>query len=220
MRNLKKLSFWYTNFRWEEINILSSLPRLEVIKLGHRACVGQKWELREEEIFCELVFLEFGWHDFEFWEVNDDHFPNLERLVLNNCYRLKEIPSNFEDIPTLKSIELKSCLPSAVNSAKQIQENQHEYGNNNMVVIVEADKRVATSEEKAHEHHVHVPELHYHPQHLQQHHSHDSACTFHQGDRLGDDANLPMPTAPGKLEEATRVGGEPERMGRKTQRDP
>nr|GMD09634.1 disease resistance protein RPP13-like isoform X6 [Ipomoea batatas] len=137
LKNIKKLSFYNTNFSWEEMGVLSKLPRLEVMKLERSACKGQKWGLKEDETFCRLVFLKFEGVDLEHWEVNDDNFPKLERLILYDCSRLEEIPSSFEDIQTLKSIKLRRCLLSAVTSAKKIEESQHDYGNTDMVVIEE-----------------------------------------------------------------------------------
>ncbi|XP_031131684.1 putative late blight resistance protein homolog R1A-3 [Ipomoea triloba] len=137
LKNIKKLSFYNTNFLWEEMGVLSKLPRLEVMKMKRWACKGQKWGLKEDERFCRLVFLKFDGVDLERWEVNDDNFPKLERLILYDCSRLEEIPSSFEDIQTLKSIKLRRCLLSAVTSAKKIEESQHDYGNTDMVVIEE-----------------------------------------------------------------------------------
>ncbi|XP_031113833.1 putative late blight resistance protein homolog R1A-10 isoform X2 [Ipomoea triloba] len=134
LKNLKKLSFLYTRFQWDQINILSRLPRLEVLKLGSLACEGQRWRLREEEKFCQLISLKLNKVDLVHWEISGDHFPNLESLFICWC-DLQEIPSSFAEIATLKSIELIECLPSAVASAKQIREEQHDQGNYNMVVI-------------------------------------------------------------------------------------
>nr|GLL30103.1 putative late blight resistance protein homolog R1B-14 [Ipomoea trifida] len=119
------------------MGVLSKLPRLEVMKLERSACKGQKWGLKEDERFCQLVFLKFDGVDLEHWEVNDDNFPKLERLILYDCSRLEEIPSSFEDIQTLRSIKLRRCLLSAVTSAKKIEESQHDYGNTDVVVIEE-----------------------------------------------------------------------------------
>nr|GLL40635.1 AT-hook motif nuclear-localized protein 9-like isoform X2 [Ipomoea trifida] len=51
------------------------------------------------------------------------------------CDELREIPIDFAEISTLKSIKLLECLPSAMESAKKIQDEQHDFGNNDMVVI-------------------------------------------------------------------------------------
>nr|GMD59093.1 disease resistance protein RPP13-like isoform X6 [Ipomoea batatas] len=69
------------------------------------------------------------------WKARRHNFPKLEHLCLWDCHELRKIPIDFGEILTLKSIELWRCLPSAVKSAKKIQDEQHEYGNNDMVVI-------------------------------------------------------------------------------------
>nr|GLL41468.1 putative late blight resistance protein homolog R1B-14 [Ipomoea trifida] len=119
---------------WKTINVLSNLPRLEVLKLVD-VDLGKKWEVPENVKFCQLICLKIRSYNLEHWEVGADNFPKLERLFLNGCYELRKIPNSFAEIPALTLIQLKVCRPSAVMSAKQIQAEQHEYGNENMIVI-------------------------------------------------------------------------------------
>ncbi|KAG5628347.1 hypothetical protein H5410_000064 [Solanum commersonii] len=49
-------------------------------------------------------------------------FPNLEPLVLTDCYSLEQIPFDFAQIQTLQLIELHKCMLSVLISAEQIQE--------------------------------------------------------------------------------------------------
>nr|GLL37771.1 disease resistance protein RPP13-like isoform X1 [Ipomoea trifida] len=56
---------------------------------------------------------------------------------------------DFAEISTLKSIKLWSCLPSVVKSAKKIQDEQHDYGNSDMVVIDKHTLDVSKSEESS-----------------------------------------------------------------------
>nr|GMC90609.1 disease resistance protein RPP13-like isoform X6 [Ipomoea batatas] len=44
---------------------------------------------------------------------------------------------DFAGISTLKSIKLKACCHSAVESAKKIQDEQRDYGNYDMVLVEE-----------------------------------------------------------------------------------
>nr|GMD67559.1 disease resistance protein RPP13-like isoform X6 [Ipomoea batatas] len=100
-------------------------------------CIGEEWELLEKENFDQLIYLEIALTYLKHWEASACHFPNLRHLVLKGCFELVEIPADFSDIAELKSIKLDCCLPSAVDSAKEIQKEQQEYGNDNMVVIEE-----------------------------------------------------------------------------------
>nr|GMD61993.1 disease resistance protein RPP13-like isoform X6 [Ipomoea batatas] len=136
MSNLEKLTLRNTNFEWKGINILSSLPKLKVLKLFFFACVGEEWEL-EDEVFSQLIYLEINSIDLKHWKASSQNFPKLEHLCILGCYELREIPIGFAEISTLKSIKLLRCLPSAVESAKKIQDEQRDYGNNDMVVIEE-----------------------------------------------------------------------------------
>ncbi|XP_019181333.1 PREDICTED: putative late blight resistance protein homolog R1B-17 isoform X2 [Ipomoea nil] len=145
LKNLMKLRFSYLRFEWKAINILSKLPKLEVLRLSRCMCIGEEWELSEEENFNELIYLEIKARNLERWEASDCNFPNLERLVLDCCKELENIPDEFAEIPNLKSIELYGCLHSAVDSAKEIQRKQLDQGNDNMVVIVENIKELKSS---------------------------------------------------------------------------
>ncbi|KAA8535375.1 hypothetical protein F0562_030378 [Nyssa sinensis] len=42
--NLKKLTLEDTYLAWKEMSILGKIPNLEVLKLMHNACIGQRWE--------------------------------------------------------------------------------------------------------------------------------------------------------------------------------
>ncbi|XP_019179990.1 PREDICTED: putative late blight resistance protein homolog R1B-14 [Ipomoea nil] len=133
LKNIRKLMFRKMKCEWKVINVLSKLPRLEVLKL--HADLGKKWEVPENVKFCHLICLKISNRNLKHWEVGADNFPKLERLFLNGCIELREIPNSFAEIPTLNLIQLEMCLHSAVMSAKQIEAEQHDYGNENMVVI-------------------------------------------------------------------------------------
>nr|GMD67836.1 disease resistance protein RPP13-like isoform X6 [Ipomoea batatas] len=110
---------------------------ITVLQLFNFACLGEEWELSETEKFCELIVLDIATADLKHWKASVDHFPKLERLILYWCYNLEELPTDFAEISTLKSIELKQCLPTMVTSAREIEKEQHDYGNDEIVVIEE-----------------------------------------------------------------------------------
>nr|GMD50684.1 disease resistance protein RPP13-like isoform X6 [Ipomoea batatas] len=111
------------------------MPRLEVLKL-RLACVGKLWELPEDDKFCQLIFLEIGSTKLRDWKATGGHFPKLKHLSLFSCKKLNEIPSGFAEIEELKSIRLVSCGPYVVASAETIKEEQLEYLNNIVDVVV------------------------------------------------------------------------------------
>nr|GMD67550.1 disease resistance protein RPP13-like isoform X6 [Ipomoea batatas] len=130
-----KLRFSSMTFEGETINIFSKLSKLEVLVLEECKWIGGEWKLLEHESFDQLIYLLISESDLERWEASASHFPNLEHLVLVWCKELKKIPAEFAEIPNLKSIKVYECLPSTVDSAKEIQKEQHEQGNDNMIVI-------------------------------------------------------------------------------------
>lgn len=69
-----------------------------------------------------------------YWNGVGDHFPVLECLEIHKCSYLRKIPSGFADINTLALIQLNECWDSLLTSAKWIQEEQRNYGNDALLV--------------------------------------------------------------------------------------
>ncbi|XP_031090612.1 disease resistance protein RPP13-like [Ipomoea triloba] len=143
LKNLRKLAFNGMRFESGRINILSKLPRLEVLKLLWTTF--KEWEIQEEVKFWQLIALVILHCDLKHWKASSHNFPKLEHLCLTYCFELRKIPTDFGEISTLKSIELSRCLPSAVESAKKIQDEQRDYGNYDMIVIEENTLHVSGS---------------------------------------------------------------------------
>ncbi|KAL2515303.1 putative disease resistance RPP13-like protein 3 [Forsythia ovata] len=133
--SLKKLTFIKGSIPWNDMTIVGSLPNLEVLKLKTYAFSGREWEPNEGE-FLQLKFLLLDCIYLEHWRADSIHFPSLQRLVLKGCYDLKEIPCGIGEIPTLQSIELRRCRDSVATSAKEIQMEQLELGNDGLQVQI------------------------------------------------------------------------------------
>ncbi|KAG8378922.1 hypothetical protein BUALT_Bualt07G0035000 [Buddleja alternifolia] len=126
--NLKRLTLRGCKLPWESMTIVGALPNLEVLRLRRNACEGTTWEPVEGQ-FCKLKFLLLQEIDLVEWVADETHFPRLQRLVIRCCYKLEEIPPGMGEITTLEIIELADSHPSAVDSAKQIQEERENMGN-------------------------------------------------------------------------------------------
>nr|GMD70226.1 putative disease resistance RPP13-like protein 3 [Ipomoea batatas] len=133
--NLKTLKLFNTKLHWKDMFVVGMLSKLEVLSILENAVVGRKWEPKDGG-FHQLKFLGISSCDLQCWKVTSGHFPVLECLVIGDMRLLKRIPSGFADIVTLKSIKLYSCLDSTISSAKRIQEEQREYGNNMFAVDI------------------------------------------------------------------------------------
>ncbi|KAM3198867.1 hypothetical protein P3L10_034389 [Capsicum annuum] len=126
---LKKLMLRFTLLSWSDLDIIAELPNLEVLKVMDYACRGEEWHPNVRR-FARLKLLLIEYNDLKYWKATDDNFPVLERLVLNECRYLKEIPIEFAEIHTLQLIELTRCLPELRESATRIQKEQEDLGNN------------------------------------------------------------------------------------------
>nr|GLL45337.1 putative late blight resistance protein homolog R1B-13 [Ipomoea trifida] len=84
------------------------------------------WNLQKLEVGTlsklEVLILKTGAVNGKRWEPKD-----------GGCPSLKEIPSDFAYITTLKSIKLYGDLDHLKSSAMHIQEEQQEYGNDAFV---------------------------------------------------------------------------------------
>ncbi|KAL0417076.1 UNVERIFIED_CONTAM: putative late blight resistance proteinR1B-16 [Sesamum latifolium] len=136
--SLKKLNLSWCRIPWENMTTIGLLPNLEVLKLVYHACEGSKWNPVEGG-FRRLKVLLIRYVDLEWWRAENIHFPNLERLLLEQVSYLKEIPSGIGDIATLQSIDLNSCGTSVVKSAKQILEEQQSLGNETLQLNVNGE---------------------------------------------------------------------------------
>ncbi|KAL2515659.1 Disease resistance RPP8-like protein 3 [Forsythia ovata] len=133
--SLRKLTLINGKLPWNDMTIIGSLPNLQVLKLKMFAFTGREWEPNEGE-FLLLKFLLLEIINLEHWRADSIHFPSLEHLVIFDCHLLQEIPSGIGAIPTLQSIELYYCNDSVVTSAKQIQEEQLDWGNDDLRVLI------------------------------------------------------------------------------------
>nr|GMD42866.1 putative late blight resistance protein homolog R1B-17 [Ipomoea batatas] len=142
-QTLKKLTFVRTLIPWEHMNCISKLPNLEVLKLRNFACVGQEWELIEEGGFPQLKVLLISVTNLKEWKAYvDTPFPKLERLLLRNCFELKEMPEWIEGAITLRLIKLEYCYASLVASAQRIKEEQLDNYGNDMLDIIDSNTRL------------------------------------------------------------------------------
>ncbi|KAG5589260.1 hypothetical protein H5410_039774 [Solanum commersonii] len=95
--NLKKLTLCKTFLLWEDMAIISRLPKLKVLQLKAQAfecndCNGETvWEITDMG-FPVLKFFLLEWLDLEYWRATNDYFPCLEHIIIRNCHKLKEIP--------------------------------------------------------------------------------------------------------------------------------
>ncbi|KAI3473410.1 hypothetical protein Pfo_031184 [Paulownia fortunei] len=133
--NLRKITLGGCGFSWESVAFIGMLPNLEVLKLRWYAFRGPEWASIEGE-FLRLRFLLLEDLDIELWEADSINFPMLECLIIRHCYKLREIPCEIGEIPTLQLIELDDCSPSVVSSARQIQEEQQDMGNDELQVRI------------------------------------------------------------------------------------
>ncbi|KAG8388369.1 hypothetical protein BUALT_Bualt02G0118800 [Buddleja alternifolia] len=133
-KNLKTLSLGGCKLPWKDMTVVGSLPKLEVLKLYTSAMEGEVWEPIEGE-FLQLKFLLLEMLHLKHWRVEDIHFPRLEHLRISWCAHLKKIPLEIGEIPTLKLIEVVNNPPVA-DSAKKIQQEQQNMGNDILQVYV------------------------------------------------------------------------------------
>lgn len=118
--------------------MIRQLDNLEVLKLREQAFMGNRWHMKlGKEEFRNLKFLELSNLDIRQWRgSNIDPFPCLEGLVVQDCYRLLEVPLCLGRTTTLQMIELRQCSDSVKKLAKDIVEEQENWGNNELKLLI------------------------------------------------------------------------------------
>nr|XP_033510780.1 putative late blight resistance protein homolog R1A-3 [Nicotiana tomentosiformis] len=125
--NLKKLTLCKFPLPPARISTIASLLNLEVLKLQQVAFEMDEWEVRDNE-FPQLKFLELENLKLSKWEVSEEAFCCLEKLVLHGCSHLEAIPDCFEDQGYLQYIEVKSCSKVVADSVGDIKEKRVQNG--------------------------------------------------------------------------------------------
>ncbi|CAI9100977.1 OLC1v1038177C1 [Oldenlandia corymbosa var. corymbosa] len=135
--NLKELTLSKFRLPWSKISTIHRLKNLEVLKLVDDAFIEENWDMKEEEeIFPNLIFLKLKRLDLGRWTGgSDETFPRLEKLVLQACDDLVELPSCLAQIPKLEMIEVISCS-GVVDSIKQIHEMLVNEGKEEVIKIL------------------------------------------------------------------------------------
>ncbi|KAG5608479.1 hypothetical protein H5410_019760 [Solanum commersonii] len=105
-RQAKRLPF-SVMIKLERVTVVNhALPQLKILELMGTKFMEDKWD-------AMLKLSE--------WKVDRETFPKLEELILEDCYKLMEIPCAFIDIHTLKSIHLTEIRRELGDSAIEIK---------------------------------------------------------------------------------------------------
>ncbi|KAJ9551661.1 hypothetical protein OSB04_015706 [Centaurea solstitialis] len=132
LENLKLMGMWKKS--------IQLLPNLEVLKIEDSLCWTEgQWDACEQQ-FRQLKLLQLEELDIKQWAASSTSFPCLKQLSVLFCKDLEEIPLEIGEIATLKLIEIYGCSNSVVESAKRIQEEQHDVGNYELKIIVDGEE--------------------------------------------------------------------------------
>ncbi|KAJ0824911.1 putative virus X resistance protein-like, coiled-coil [Helianthus annuus] len=132
---LKKVTFSNCYLPWKDLSEFGRLPNLEILKILRGSFQGPRWDPNDGE-FKKLKVLKIQSPELAEWNMSSDHFPALEKLVMDGCRRLKEIPMSLGEIPTMGLIELRWPRSSAAESARQIIDEQQSLGNDWLKLVI------------------------------------------------------------------------------------
>ncbi|XP_004240523.2 NBS-LRR resistance protein-like protein isoform X1 [Solanum lycopersicum] len=123
--NLKQLLLSDFPLTSDSLSTIARLHNLEELSLYDAIIQGEEWNMGEEDTFMNLKFLNLRLPTLSKWEVGEESFPNLEKLKLQGCGKLEEIPPSFGDIYSLKFIKIVKS-PQLEYSALKIKEYAEE----------------------------------------------------------------------------------------------
>ncbi|KAL8490370.1 hypothetical protein ACS0TY_026036 [Phlomoides rotata] len=106
--SLKKLNLSGMGYPWKEMRNIASLPNLEVLKLRFNAFRGPEWEV-EENGFPNLQALLV--EDIDLVKLKWAHgsFNCLGILRIKHCYKLEEL--HLGNLPKIIEVEIVDCSP-------------------------------------------------------------------------------------------------------------
>ncbi|XP_055832909.1 putative late blight resistance protein homolog R1A-3 [Solanum dulcamara] len=105
----------------DSLSTIARMPNLEVFSLYFITIQEGEWNMGEEDTFENLKFLDLSEVNLSKWEAGEESFPALEKLKLQRCCKLEEIPPSFGDICSLKIIQLVES-PQLEDSTLKIKE--------------------------------------------------------------------------------------------------
>ncbi|KAM3339554.1 hypothetical protein P3S68_029423 [Capsicum galapagoense] len=118
--SLRRLTLSGCRLPWNKISIiLRQLRNLEVLKLQNNAIAGSHWVIKAGDFPC-LNLLKLDTLDLEVWSFMPSWFfsrwpfPSLERLELQKCKKLKELPAELKKCKKLKEIKVFSSTWSYI----------------------------------------------------------------------------------------------------------
>ncbi|XP_015167643.1 putative late blight resistance protein homolog R1A-3 [Solanum tuberosum] len=124
--SLKELRLYRFTMTPALLSAIVALPQLEILAIIDSDLVKDKW-YASEGMYQSLKTLSLRLVNLSEWEVNRGAFPKLEELILDNCYKLTEIPCAFADRETLKSIHLMNMNREVEDSAIEIKKQIIEF---------------------------------------------------------------------------------------------
>ncbi|XP_031100151.1 putative late blight resistance protein homolog R1B-16 [Ipomoea triloba] len=135
---IKKINLEGITLSSSAISIIAQLSNLEALIL---ACCkfeeGLEWNVDEETQFHKLKYLQLDHLDIRIWNIcSVESFPCLEQVILDYCMELREVPYTLADISTLKLLSVRSCHNSIESSAKKIEEDVRDIGNEQLIVEI------------------------------------------------------------------------------------
>ncbi|KAM3376502.1 putative late blight resistance protein R1A-3 [Capsicum galapagoense] len=119
--NLKTLVLCDFPLASDSLSTIARLPNLKELFLRRTLIREEEWSMGEEDTFENLKYLDLKGLTLAKWEFEEGSFPVLEKLVLQGCHKLEEIPSIFGDICSLKIIKLVES-PQLEDSALVIKQ--------------------------------------------------------------------------------------------------
>ncbi|KAH0756936.1 hypothetical protein KY290_020429 [Solanum tuberosum] len=124
--SLKELWLYSFPVRAALLSAIAALPQLENLEIINSNFVETKWDA-SEDMYQSLKTLRLEYPKLLEWEVDRETFPKLEELILEDCYKLTEIPCAFGDIDTLKSIRVVHSNREIGDSAMEIKKDVAAY---------------------------------------------------------------------------------------------
>ncbi|XVF71280.1 hypothetical protein PTKIN_Ptkin12aG0024300 [Pterospermum kingtungense] len=104
--SLTKLTLWGSRLAEDPMEALERLPHLKYLS-GWEVFIGKKMICSKDSFPQLKTLLLRGLPNFEEWTIEEGAMPNLTRLGISDCYKLKTVPDGLRFATNLRELEIR-----------------------------------------------------------------------------------------------------------------
>ncbi|KAI4335328.1 hypothetical protein L6164_013983 [Bauhinia variegata] len=122
---LAKLKLHGSRLEMDPMATLEKLPNLRILELQMDSYLGKELVCNSKGFPQLKSLLLWDLTDLEQWKLDKEAMPNLIRLKISNCTKLKMVPDGLRFVTTLQELEIRSMFRAFRNKLEQGGEDHY-----------------------------------------------------------------------------------------------